>query len=75
MGNNGEGDGAYPYDKLESDDDEPLHVTKHRLEEEEEAEDNTPMPPQSPSRAKNLQCPWRPCLKGNRRKASTLKLT
>lgn len=45
MGNYREGNGAYPHDKLESDDDEPLHVTKCRLEKEKEAENNTPTPP------------------------------
>ncbi len=38
---------AYPNDDLESDEDKPLHVTKHHLEKEKEAEDTTPMPPQS----------------------------
>ena len=72
MGNYGEGDGAYPHDDLELDEDEPLCVMKCRLEKEKETEDNTPMPP---SRAKNLWHPWRPRLKGNRRNASALKPT
>ena len=72
MGNYGKGDGAYPHDDLKSDEDEPLCVTKCRLEKEKETEDNMPMPP---SRAKNLRHPWRPHLKGNRRNASALKPT